>query len=244
MSRQAHPLHLPVTQAPRSCAAEDFAGPQLEWSGVLTASSRSTERRRTRENVTRVGRTTKGGLVLADATPRASPRGERDRGDGDRELSGARAARLADPPEGMGDIALNPRPWMLKLRGGRPPAPLGPSDAHLEGAPGSAAASATRSCDCRDARDGSGRGREGSAASRTAGWMASSCVFRSRRGISSLSFDAEDFGSFGRRIRRETVGWSEATDRLEVPIAGGVNHFVVTGADGLRRGGMREEQGQ
>jgi hypothetical protein len=46
-------------------------------------------------------------------------------------------------------------------------------------------------------------------------------------GISSLSFDAEEFGSFGREIRRQTVGWSDATDRLAISIAGGVNHLDI-----------------
>jgi hypothetical protein len=46
-------------------------------------------------------------------------------------------------------------------------------------------------------------------------------------GISSLSFDAEEFGSFGREIRRQTVGWSDATDRLAISIAGGVNHLNI-----------------
>lgn len=48
-----------------------------------------------------------------------------------------------------------------------------------------------------------------------------------RGGISSLSFDAEEFGSFGREIRRETVGWTDAAHRLAISIAGGVNHLDI-----------------
>ena len=49
-----------------------------------------------------------------------------------------------------------------------------------------------------------------------------------RGGISSLSFDAEEFGSIGRGMHRETPGWSEATDRVEVSVTGGVNHLEIT----------------
>jgi hypothetical protein len=63
-----------------------------------------------------------------------------------------------------------------------------------------------------------------------------------RGGISSLSLDAESFGSFGRGILRETGGWSEATDRLKVTVAGGLSHLIMTSDDQStsgKRGGER-----
>ena len=215
----------------------------------MTTSVSSTERGRSREFVAPIGGATHGRLVLDRGTPdldvaadpslrdlvRASFRGPLP------EVSATEGTVIVHYPgfgpvgwlfrswRARGDIALNPViPWAVELRGGvhRLRADLRSlilDTVAIRGGVGGAELWLPRP--------------RGTLSVEFAGGVNSVSIHRPhetpvrlsiRGGISSLSFDAEQFGSIGRGIRRQTAGWAEATDRLEVSIAGGVNHLDIT----------------
>jgi hypothetical protein len=211
----------------------------------------STERRRTRDYVTPVGSATRCRLVLAHGTPdlhvvadpslkdlvRASFSGRLP------EVSATGGKVVVSYPargpagwrflrRARGDIALNAGvPWTLELIGGVHRLHADFRSLTLEGTA---------------IRGGVNHAElwlpppRGTVPFELAGGINNVSIHRPdgiplglsvRGGISSLRLDAENFGSFGRGILRETGGWSEATDRLTVTIAGGVNHLIVTSDD-------------